>query len=200
MAQVQVDVQRGSPFQVGLLGLSLVELEDRVVVDSYDSALGEYDPMAAGAEGHIQSNGDITLLTNNTVNGNALAGGTVTLGSGSTITGTATEGVPSPTIVTDISYPAYNNDTTGISPPGAYDTSAYDLTVDSGETVTLDPGTYSFNRITLRTGAKLAITGPVVIYMTGRFYAKNGAVVNTSTRSNSMTVDGISTGRSSLMR
>jgi hypothetical protein len=180
MAQVQVDVQRGSPFQIGLLGLSLVELEDRVVVDSYDSALGEYDPMAAGSEGHIQSNGDITLLTNNTVNGNALAGGTVTLGSGSTITGTATEGVPSPTIVTDISYPAYNNDTTGISPPGAYDTSTYDLTVNPGQTVTLDPGTYSFNKITLRTGAKLAMAGPVVIYMADQFYAQNGAVINTS--------------------
>ena len=180
MTQVEVAVYRGSPFQIGLLGLSLVELEDRVVVDSYDSALGEYDPMAAGSEGHIQSNGDITLLTNNTVNGNALAGGTVTLGFGSTITGTATEGVPSATIVTDISYPAYNSDTAGISPPGAYDTSTYDLTVNPGQTVTLDPGTYSFNRITLKTGAKLAITGPVVIHMTGRFYAKNGVVVNTS--------------------
>jgi hypothetical protein len=134
--------------------------------------------MAAGSEGHIQSNGDITLLTNNTVNGNALAGGTVTLGSGSTITGTATEGVPSPTIVTDISYPAYNNDTTGISPPGAYDTSTYDLTVNPGQTVTLDPGTYSFNKITLRTGAKLAMAGPVVIYMADQFYAQNGAVIN----------------------
>lgn len=180
MTQVEVAVYRGSPFQIGLLGLSLVELEDRVVVDSYDSALGEYDPMAAGSEGHIQSNGDITLLTNNTVNGNALAGGTVTLGFGSTITGTATEGVPSATIVTDISYPAYNSDTAGISPPGAYDTSTYDLTVNPGQTVTLDPGTYSFNRITLKTGAKLAITGPVVIHMTGRFYAQNGVVVNTS--------------------
>ena len=180
MTQVEVAVYRGSPFQMGLLGLSLVELEDRVVVDSYDSALGEYDPMAAGSEGHIQSNGDIILLTNNTVNGNALAGGTVTLGSGSTITGTATEGVPSATIVTDISYPAYNSDTAGISPPGAYDTSTYDLTVNPGQTVTLDPGTYSFNRITLKTGAKLGITGPVVIHMTGRFYAKNGAVINTS--------------------
>ena len=180
MTQVQVVAQRGSPFQIGLLGLSLVELEDRVVVDSYDSALGEYDPMAAGSEGHIHSNGDIILLTNNTVNGNALAGGTVTLGSGSTITGTATEGVPSATVVTDISYPAYNSDTAGISPPGAYDTSTYDLTVNPGQIVTLDPGTYSFNRITLRTGAQLAMTGPVVIYMTGKFSAEDGAVINTS--------------------
>ncbi len=180
MTQVQVVAQRGSPFQIGLLGLSLVELEDRVVVDSYDSALGEYDPMAAGSEGHIQSNGDIILLTNNIVNGNALAGGTVTLGSGSTITGMATEGVPSATVVTDISYPAYNSDTAGISPPGAYDTSTYDLTVNPGQTVTLDPGTYSFNRITLRTGGKLAMTGPVVIYMADQFYAQNGAVINTS--------------------
>lgn len=180
MSQVQVGVQRGSPFQIGLLGLSLVGLEDRVVVDSYDSALGDYDPLTAGAKGHIHSNGDITLLTNNTVKGNALAGGTVTLGAGSTITGTATAGGPSATVVTDISYPAYNSDPTGIAPPGAYDTSTYDLTVAPGQTVTLAPGTYSFNQITLKTGAMLAMTGPVVIYMTGRFYANTGAVVNTS--------------------
>jgi hypothetical protein len=180
MAQVQVDVQRGSPFQIGLLGLSLVELEDRAVVDSYDSALGEYDPMTAGSEGHIQSNGDITLLTDNTVNGNVLAGGAVTLGSGSTITGTATEGVPSVAVVTDVSVPPPTSDTAGISPPGAYDTSTYDLTVNPGQTVTLEPGTYSFNKITLRTGAKLAMAGPVVIYMADQFYAQNGAVINTS--------------------
>ncbi len=180
MTQVQVGVQRGSPFQIGLLGRSLIGVEDRVVVDSYDSTLGEYDPMTAGAEGHIQSNGDITLLTDNTVKGNALAGGTVTLGSGSTITGTTTEGVPSATVVTDLSYPAYKSDTTGIAPPGAYDTSTYDLTVNPGETVTLDPGTYSFNKVTLGAGAQLAMTGPVVIYMTDQFYAQNGAVINTS--------------------
>jgi Ca2+-binding RTX toxin-like protein len=139
------------------------------------------------------------------VNGNAQARGSGSCGGGNQIgdplqpcdpvdpADSITEGVSPVTVVTDISYPAYNSDSTGISPPGAYDASTYDLTVDPGQTVTLDPGTYSFNKITLKTGAKLAMTGPVVIYMTDRFYANNGAVVNTSkTPANLMIISSMS--------
>lgn len=165
MTQVQVVAQRGSPFQVGLLGLSVVELEDRVVVDSYDSSQGLYDPATAGTDGHIYSNGDIALLTNNTVNGNALAAQTVTLGAGSTITGSVTEGVPSATVVTDTSFP----------PPTG------DLIIGEGETVTLDAGTYAFNDVTVGANGKLDVaTGPVLIYMTGNFHAYGGAMINAS--------------------
>ena len=52
--------------------------------------------------------------------------------------------------------------------------------MDAGDTVTLDAGTYAFNKVTLYAGAKLAVNGPVTIYMTDQFYAQNGAVVNTS--------------------
>ncbi|GEM_PF-1977551 len=180
MTQVQFVVERGSPFEFGLVGLSLVELEDRVVVDSYDSAQGDYDPATAGADGHIHSNGNVTLSTNNTVNGNAQAGGTVTLGSGSTITGTVGEGVLSANVETNITFPPPTSDTDGVSPPGAFNTVSHDLIVDPGETVTLDPGTYSFDKVTVGMGAKLAMTGPVLIYMTGRFSAEDGAVINTS--------------------
>ncbi len=205
MTQVEVAVYRGSPFQFAMLGMESVNLDDRVVVDSYDSTLGDYDADTAGAEGHIHSNGDIILHRDNTVNGNAQAGGSGSCGGGNQIgdplqpcdpvdpADSITEGVSPVTVVTDISYPAYNSDSTGISPPGAYDASTYDLTVDPGQTVTLDPGTYSFNKITLKTGAKLAMTGPVVIYMTDRFYANNGAVVNTSkTPANLMIISSMS--------
>lgn len=180
MTQVQFVVERGSPFQFGLLGLTLVELEDRVVVDSYDSTQGEYDPATAGPEGHIHSNGNVTLLTNNTVNGNAHATGAVTLGAGSSITGTVGEGVATVDVETSITLPPPTSDTDGISPPGAYNTVTHDLVVGPGETVTLDPGTYSFDKVTLGVGAKLAMSGPVLIYMTGKFSAENGAVINTS--------------------
>ncbi len=192
-AQVEVVVEEeASPFQFAMLGMESVNLDDRVVVDSYDSTLGDYDSDTAGAEGHIHSNGDIILRKDNTVNGNAQAGGSGSCGGGNQIgdplqpcdpvdpADSITEGVSPVTVVTDISYPAYNSDPAGISPPGAYDTSTYDLTVNPDQIVTLDPGTYSFNRITLGTNATLDVTGPVTIYMTGKFNAQGGAEINAS--------------------
>jgi len=181
MAQVEVLVQKTSPFQRALAGLTLVELEDRVVVDSYDSAQGPYNPATAGAEGHIASNGDITLKTNNTVYGNAEAGGAVTLGAGSTITGSVIQGFPTVNAGATIPYPPCSPIVPGINPPGAYNGVTCDLSVDPGVTVTLDEGTYAFNKVTLGVGAKLALSGgPVTIYMTDQFTAGNGAVINTS--------------------
>ncbi|MEE9522846.1 MAG: pilus assembly PilX N-terminal domain-containing protein [candidate division NC10 bacterium] len=181
MAQVEVLVQKTSPFQRALAGLQLVELEDRVVVDSYDSAQGPYNPATAGAEGHIASNGDITLQTNNTVKGDVQAGGSITLGAGSTITGSVIQGFPTVNAGATIPYPPCSPIVPGINPPGAYNGVTCDLVVDGGDTVTLDEGTYAFNKVALGPGAKLALSGgPVTIYMTDQFTAGNGAVINTS--------------------
>jgi hypothetical protein len=168
-SRVEVRVQPGSPFQFAFYGLGVTLLEDGVFVDSYDSALGNYDPSTAGAEANIGSNGDIKLLTGNTVRGNAQAGGTVTLGAGSTITGTTTAPAP------PVTFPPV--DTAPPSPP------APNLSVANGATATLSAGTYYFNAITLGSGATLNITGPVVIYMTGTFDAQGGAMINATAAS-----------------
>ncbi|MEE9137828.1 MAG: PilX N-terminal domain-containing pilus assembly protein [candidate division NC10 bacterium] len=179
MAQVQVDVQRGSPFKFAMLGIDFVNLDDRVVVDSYDSAQGDYDPLTAGAKGDIKSNGDINLDTNNIVKGSVQAGGDVTLGFDTNITGPITDGVsPTTFIAVNTSYQPTNSNDTGISPPGAYDSGTRNLFV--ANTVTLDPGTYYFNRIDLNAGATLEISGPVIIYMTGPMHAVGGGMINTS--------------------
>jgi cytoskeletal protein CcmA (bactofilin family) len=179
MAQVQVDVQRGSPFKFAMLGIDFVNLDDRVVVDSYDSAQGDYDPLTAGAKGDIKSNGDINLDTNNIVEGSVQAGGDVTLGFDTNITGPITDGVsPTTFIAVNTSYQPTNSNDTGISPPGAYDSGTRNLFV--ANTVTLDPGTYYFNRINLNAGATLEISGPVIIYMTGPMHAVGGGMINTS--------------------
>jgi len=168
-SRVEVRVQPGSPFKYAFYGLGVTLLEDGVFVDSYDSALGNYDPSTAGAEANIGSNGNIALLTGNTVKGNAQAGGTVTLGAGSTITGTTTAPAP------PVTFPPV--DTTPPIPP------APNLSVANGATATLSAGTYYFNAITLGSGATLNITGPVVIYMTGTFHAQGGAMINATAAS-----------------
>ncbi|MBW8056398.1 MAG: hypothetical protein FVQ86_00030 [candidate division NC10 bacterium] len=183
-AKVQVDIQRGSPFQVALFGRTLTELEDRVLVDSYDSGLGPYGGGNIGAGANIGSNGDIRLFTDVTVNGNAQAGGAVIPnppGPSNTITGAITQGAPA------VNFDAVDTDpgappgyTTEIAPPGAYDSSTGNLTVADGAMVTLDPGVYYFNEIAVGSNATLDINGPVVIYMTGNFSAQPKAMINAS--------------------
>ncbi|MFQ5803130.1 MAG: PilX N-terminal domain-containing pilus assembly protein [Candidatus Methylomirabilales bacterium] len=181
-AQVQVQIQRGSPFQVGLFGLDLVELAG-TQVDSYDSTQGPYDPLNPGTKGHIHSNNRFKFWSNNTVNGDVHLVGPAIEESGvnNTINGSTNPGVASNNVVTDVSYPACTN-ATGISPPAAFifDPLDCDLTVLAGATVTFDQGTHSFHKITVESDASLAVTGPVQIYMTGQFKAYNGAVINTS--------------------
>jgi len=120
-SRVEMRVQPGSAFRFAFYGLGVTLLEDGVVVDSYDSAQGAYNPLAPGSEAHIGSNGDIKLLTGNTVRGNAQAGGNVTLGAGSTITGSTTAPAP------PVTFPPV--DTTPPSPP------APNLNVADGTTV-----------------------------------------------------------------
>lgn len=183
VARVTMEVERTSPFQFGLFGLNVIKLQSLgtgVVVDSYDSSLGPYDPANSGFEGHIHSNGNIEVEANSTVKGNAAAGGTITVGAGSTITGTTTAGVSSIAVVTNITYPSCGGYVTGVNPPAAYDGASCNLTVGNNQTVTLDPGTYAFNRVDVGSNGKLAMNGPVTIYMTDQFKAQSGAVINTS--------------------
>jgi Tfp pilus assembly protein PilX len=181
VAQVQILVERRSQFPFALLGFNaMVELKNGVEVDSYDSALGDYGAGNISSQGHVHSNTDVKLGANNTVSGNAQAVTSIQkIGLGNIITGTETTGVPSVTVNTGIPFPPYTGYGAGINPPAAFDGVTKDLTAAAGQTVTLAAGTYSFNKVTLDTGAKLAVTGDVVIYMTGQFMAKNGAVVNT---------------------
>jgi len=169
-SRVEVRVQPASPFKFAAYGLGVTGLQDGVLMDSYDSAVGDY-PSGPASQAHIGSNGNIVLWTGSTVKGNAQAVGTVTLGSGSTITGTTTAPAPS------VTFPPVN--TAPPTPP------APNFTVADGATATLSAGTYYFDTINVGTGATLNITGPVVIYMSGPFIAKGGAMINataTSTR------------------
>jgi hypothetical protein len=188
VSRLEIVVQRGSPFQFALLGLdsdptapTALALEDNVQVDSYDSAVGPYTPNP-GTLAHIHSNQRILLGSNNIVKGNAQAVGSIEefVPGSNQIMGSSSMGVPGESVMASTGCPAPGGAVSGISPAGAYDASTYDLTVGANETVTLQPGTYAFNRVTVAPGATLAMTGPVVICMTGQFYAQDGAVINNS--------------------
>lgn len=206
MSRLQMRVQRGAPFQFAMLGVGdgvssyrAVQLEDNVQVDSYDSALAPYDPLNPGTQGHIHSNGNIELGTNNTVRGNAGAVGSFPTPpgtNGNTVTGSSTTGVPSQSVNTSIPFPPPSGSTTGINPPAVYDTTTHDLTVGDNQGMTLAPGTYSFNKITLGHGSNLVISPPgqVTIYMAGRFFAGAGATINAGGVSTNLLIFSSNTG------
>lgn len=189
-SRVDVRVQRGSasPFQFAMFGSGsgaadyrAVQLEIGVQVDSYNSTGGTpYNPFSPGTQGHIHSNGKIELGTNNVVKGNAQAVGVIQeVGAPNTITGTISTGVASQSVV-NITNPPYSGSTTGINPAMFYNTATHELNVPGNQTVWLDPGTYSFDKITMQPNSNLVISGSgqVTIYMTGRFFAGSGARIN----------------------
>jgi len=200
--RVEMVAERRSQFPFGLLALNLIELDgDGAQVDSYDSALGDYGGTNTGSAGHVHSNNRILLKSNNIINGNAElgAGAVEYTGAGNVITGTVTPGATPYSVVTDISYPPPGGYMTGVNPPAAYNGATYDLTVGAGQTVTLSPGTYSFNKITIGANGKLAVSGPVTIYMTGQLLAGTGAVVNTSKLPTDLTIFSSKTGADAML-
>ena len=197
--RVEMVTERRSQFPYGLLALNLIELDgDGAQVDSYDSALGDYGGANVGSLANIHSHGNIVLATNNVVQGTGQAAGSVTLGGGSAITGGYTPGAAPYSVVTDILYPAPGGYMTGVNPPAAYNGSTYDLTVGAGG-VTLSAGTYSFNKIIVEPNGKLAVTGPVTIYMTGQLHAAAGAVINTSKLPTNLTIFSSKTGEDAML-
>ncbi len=180
MARVEVVVQRGSSFNWAAFGQREVKFDKEGLVDSYDSSKGPYDASKAGVDGDLGSNGKIELQKETLVKGDAQAGEFVK-NDGATITGSVTESAPPVKLEeVDTSYKEPNANATGISPPEVYDASKRDLFVDKNQTVTLAPGTYYLNEIKLEKEAKLVITGPVTIFMTGKLQADKEVVINTS--------------------
>jgi Tfp pilus assembly protein PilX len=200
--RVEMVAERRSQFPFGLLTLNLIELDgDGAQVDSYDSALGDYGGTNTGSAGHVHSNNRILLKSNNIINGNAElgAGAVEYTGAGNVITGGVTTGVSPYSVVTDISYPPPGGYMTGVNPPAAYNGSTYDLTVGANQTVTLSPGTYAFNKITIGANGQLAVSGPVTIYMTGQLLAGTGAVVNTSKLPTNLNIFSSKTGEDAML-
>lgn len=176
-----------SPFQFSLFGADGLSIDAGVRTDSYDSAVGPYDPLRAGSDGDVGSNGNITMDNGAIVNGDATAGGTIALGGG-TITGTQTQGAPPVTLdPVDAAYRTPNANGTIVctpSTPSCYNSITHALSTDAGQTVTLNAGTYYFSSISLDRGSSLVINGEATIYVTGTIYVDQGTITNSGPPTN----------------
>ncbi|MDD3375062.1 MAG: hypothetical protein PHY73_04995 [Candidatus Omnitrophica bacterium] len=147
-----------------------IQIQNNVIVDSYDSSIGSYN-----VSGNIAANGDIGTSGTSTdiidINNNAyIAGdvstgpeGTVDIGNNATISGTISdendrilESVVIPSVLTEL-------------------TSQGDKTVGNNGSWILTSGTYRYDSITLKNNVDMTVSGDVTIYVSGDFNVKNNA-------------------------
>lgn len=157
------------PFGFSLFGDEAVVLDSNATSDSYDSRLGPHDDQVsgnfrgsayAGQEGDVGSNGPITLASNGKVFGSAIPGPGHSVDllsnnnhvSGSTAPAEVT--VEMPAIALPLSY----TDWTSGSLPA-------DAVLDGGQVATLGPGNLHLTSLFLNSTAELTVRGPAILVL-----------------------------------
>lgn len=161
---VEMVVETFSLFEHGLFADANLEMTGAVRTDSYHSQTG----VGGGQRGDLRSNGEIKLVDNVVVNGNA-TGRTFALSGAATITGVKTTTTQSVALM-PVSMPS------GLPDLG-------EIEVENTETRTLEPGSYLVSDLTVGSNGTLVIDntdGPVTLYVTGDVdISTNNGVVTT---------------------
>lgn len=175
---------------VGLDGVSIGSTP--ALVDSFDSAKGQYGAGNKGSAAILVSNGavsiegskvygdvrstasGVTLKSSSLVTGSVTAATTIT--NGGTIQGAAKPNSPSTAVAAQAVAPC-----SPFSPSGSiggkftYNASTGDLTVNGNRTATLAAGSYCFHNLTLSGGGRLTASGPVTVRLTGQLSANGNS-------------------------
>jgi len=171
----------------GIWGLRGVRVIGDVVTDSYDADDGAYSTLTAGDDGDICSGRNITVNGGVEINGDLMCGFgyQVTVnGSSSEITGltTANSGpVSGPAL--DFGDIRFNNDntyiglTTGGQSPWRAGAGA-NMWLSANDNLTLPPGRYYLDSLTMRSGATIRVNGPTTFYIVGDVAAAGAGIVS----------------------
>ena len=193
-------VPSGSDFAVYATGTGCgaINISGNAYTDSFDSSLGSYSQTKQLSQGNVGVSGNISLKGNPTINGSIFAVNTnvgacvngapgISLSGKATATGgyvqlSAAPSFPNPPPVTPGSQ-NYNFTANASLPPGSYG----NITVSGGKTLTLSPGTYNINSISVSGKALLTVnpSGLVIINVAGNNGAQaidfsGGEIDNTS--------------------
>lgn len=167
-----------------IIGLSYVTMSGSSHTDSYDSEQGAYSVAEARENGHVCSNGDITMSGSAAIRGNGHPGpGHVVKSSSSIGVLGNTDPLDTPMVYppADPGDATWNNENSSIpsSDQGKNPlNSKGEFTLSGGDGVSLAPGTYYFSKLTLSGGSTIRISGPTVIYTTGDCTLSGGSVSN----------------------
>lgn len=179
----------------GIWGLSSLSIPGNVMVDSFDSTVGAYDPATAGDEGNVCSGGDIFVAGSTEINGDAMPGLGYSLtidGANAVVSGAtcpqATSATPPPIDFDDVSADN-DNDTIGLTDDGTDPfADGSNLVITGNDNLTLAPGTYYFNAFEFDSNSTLTLTGPTTIYLVGDFGASGAGTINTTTNPADLTI------------
>ncbi len=179
-AVVEYDDAESPLFETTLNSKEQLTLNSRVVIDSFDSAVGTYASQAvnsfttttstprtytyAGDNGDARSNADIVLNADATVLGDAIPGPShaVTFANGSFVSGATT-----PALV-PFDFPL-------LTMPPYPVTGAYN--VPNGSSATLPSGNYGYTSFSIQKDATLTITGPAEILVDDFFGGKDANLI-----------------------
>ncbi|MEJ2110505.1 MAG: pilus assembly PilX N-terminal domain-containing protein, partial [Acidobacteriota bacterium] len=173
-------------FDRALWGIDDTDLGGTVLVDSYDPALGNYDPVTnRGEDGSVGSNGSVSAVGTVDIYGDLAYGptGSYSAGPNITVTGDTTQMAEEryfpPIPPFDIpagstSYSPINSDVT--LSPGTYGS----LNIRNNATISLEPGTYYIDEIAQAATGTLEITGETTLFVKSGLDLDGMGVINPS--------------------
>lgn len=174
----------------------LVQFRGGAESDAYDSRDGDYGVGPITNEGHIMTNGDVSLQGNNTfIGGDARVSGTVN--KPGQVAGNVVQGAPPqeyPTMPCPSSYTSVTD--MPVAGGVVYDPLTGALVITGG-TLTLPSGEYYFSSITMSGGGMLEVAAgsDVEIFVSGAVDVSGNSYVNNQTRdASNMTLYGCGTG------
>ncbi len=176
-----------------IVGVDWIKVPGNPLTDSYRSSQGSYDPMTAGDEGTLCSNGTIDISGNAVINGSSIAGKdkTTDISGGAQVTGNLGNRISTlklePVDVTDVQFDNDNDDvpqaTDSAGNPASFPLAGNcDFSLNANESVSLPPGTYYFKNLDLSTSSRVDISGKTVIYMTDELKMAASSSINNSTQ------------------
>lgn len=183
----------------GIWGLEGVKAGS-IYTDSYNSTEAGYDSLTPYENGDICSGGAITLSGSFDINGDVMAGFghpfTIN-GNAGTATGLTTSRVDEvPEFSVDLGDVVYSNDNELIGltddERSPWRKTGWHLDIKGTDNLTLDPGTYYFESMTLGGGSSITVLGPTTIYISGSVRATGGMIVNETENPADLTI--LSTG------
>lgn len=169
-----------------IIGLAKVTMSGSSHTDSYRSDDGNYSAASPGTNGHVCSNGDITMSGSTAIHGDAHPGLDHVIKSSSSVGPSGSieplEKPLAPAPVDPGDAPHHNdNGSIPFSSLGKNPlTSANEFKLSGGDSVDLRPGTYYFSKMTLSGGSTIRISGPTVIYVTGDCSLSGGSLANST--------------------
>ena len=180
----------------GIWGLEGVDGDGSLVTDSYDSSAGTYAAGNIYLNGDLCSNEDIVLEGNVSIGGDAMYGfgySLTTYGSSYDLYGvTAAQNgsVPIPEIDMVAASMVNDNLTIGLTDKGndPFGGTQWDFAVSGTDSLTIAGGTYYMTSALVEGQAKVTVTGPTTLYISGPATFSGGGIINATQDPKNLTV------------